>query len=57
MENEDLKFITAQLVAIFKRLDDLERSVDGRGTRLADPQIYLRELNRDAQKIVGRITL
>lgn len=53
MENSD--FITAQLVAIWKRLDDIERKVDGLGPRLASTSTYLNELRREAEKILRQM--
>lgn len=53
MENSD--FITAQLVAIWKRLDDLERKIDGQGSRIAPASTYLDELRREAEKVLRQM--
>jgi hypothetical protein len=47
--------IIAMLTVLSKRLDNLERKING-GTRIANIQTYLSELKKAAQKISDKIT-
>lgn len=54
MDNEDLKLIIAQQVVILKRLEKLEKKING-GSRIAPIQSYVDELRREAEKIIDQI--
>lgn len=51
---DELQLIKAELVVILKRLEKLEHTVK-EGSRLASPQAYADELEREALKIVDQI--
>lgn len=51
---EDLELIKAELIVIYKRLDDLEHRVKG-GSRMASLKTYADELEREAQKVLSQI--
>lgn len=53
---DEIKYqeIIAMLTVIYKKLDNLECKMRG-SSRLASTQIYLSELKREANKIIGQI--
>ncbi|MEG1405162.1 MAG: hypothetical protein RR971_05575 [Alistipes sp.] len=51
---DELQLIKAELVVILKRLEKLEKSING-GMRSAPPQAYADELEREAMKIIDQI--
>lgn len=51
---DELQLIKAELVVILRRLEKLEYTVKG-GSRMASPQSYAEELEREALKIIDQI--
>lgn len=56
MDENDLKLILAQQVVLLKRIEKLEKQVNG-GSRTAPVSTYQRELEREAMKIIDQIDI
>lgn len=56
MDENDLKLIIAQQVVLFKRIDQLEKKLQG-GMRSASISTYQKELEREAMKIIDQIQI
>ena len=54
MDKEMLKLLIAQQVVILKRFEKLEYKISG-GGRSAPAQAYVKELKKEAEKIINQI--
>lgn len=52
MNESDLELLNAELVVIWKKLEHLEREMNGMGPRTAPYTTYLKELRTEAEKLL-----